>query len=94
MELFAIKGLNKTIPTRVKIDAMSDKIEKNCSSNFKTSISNQVNPGPGPGIALKIKIIIAVPTTVNCKSFGSSLMSLLIKNKIIPTEPTKTNSCA
>ena len=68
IELFAINGLNKIIPTRVKTEAISDNTEKNCSLNSSTSISNQDKPGPGPGIALKIKIIIAVPTTVSLKS--------------------------
>ena len=31
--------------------------------------------------ALKTKIIIAVPTTVNLKSLGSSLTNLFIKNR-------------
>src|SRR6056300_792898 len=90
----AINGLNRTIPNNVKTDASNDKIEKNCSLKFRTSISNQVNPGPGPGIALKIKIITAVPTIVNLKFSGSSLIKLNIKNKMIITDPVKTISCA
>ena len=74
------------------MDAISDKTEKNCSLNLRTSISNHDNPGPGPGIARKIKIIIAVPTTVNLKSFGSSFINLFIKNKIIIIDPRKTIS--
>ena len=77
-----------------KIDASKDKIEKNCSLKPSSSISNQVRPGPGPGIALNIKIITAVPTIVNLKFSGNSLMSLNIKNKIMITEPIKTISCA
>ena len=68
IELFAINGLNKTIPAKVKIDASNDRIEKNSSLNQSSSISNHVNPGPGPGIALNIKIITAVPTIVNLNS--------------------------
>ena len=64
MELFAIKDLKKIIPSNVKTDAIKEIADKNCSSNFNTSISNQVRPGPGPGIARKIKTIIAVPTMV------------------------------
>ena len=90
----AIKGLNKTIPANVKIDASKDKIEKNCSLKPSSSISNHVRPGPGPGIALNINIITAVPTIVNLKFSGNSLMSLNIKNKIMITEPMKTISCA
>ena len=90
----AINGLNRTIPNNVKTDASNDKIEKNCSLKFRTSISNQVNPGPGPGIALKIKIITAVPTIVNLKFSGNSLIKLNIKNKMIITDPVKTISCA
>ena len=57
IEFFAINGLNKTIPANVKIDASSDRIEKNCSLNPNSSISNHVKPGPGPGMALNINII-------------------------------------
>ena len=76
------------------MDAKRDKTEKNCSLNLSTSISNQESPGPGPGIALNINIITAVPTIVNLKFSGNSLISLNIKNKIIITEPIKTISCA
>src|SRR5210317_466014 len=94
IEFLAINGLNITIPTKVKIEASNDKIEKNCSLNSRTSISNHVKPGPGPGIALNMKIIIAVPTIVSLKFSGSSLMSLNIKKRIIITEPRNTISCA
>ena len=80
------------IPNKVRTDAISDKTEKNCSLNLSTSISNHDNPGPGLGIARKINIIIAVPTTVNLKSFESSFINLFIKNKIIIMEPRKTIS--
>ena len=94
IELLAIKGLSKTIPARVRIEASKDSIEKNCSLNPNKSISNQVRPGPGPGIALNMKIIIAVPTIVSLNSSGNSLISLNIKNRMIMTEPIKTISCA
>jgi len=64
MELFAMKGRKKIIPSKVSTDAIKEIADKNCSSNFNTSISNQVSPGPGAGMARKIKIIIAVPTMV------------------------------
>ena len=94
IEFLAINGLKRTIPAKVRTDANKDNTEKNCSLNSKTSISNQVSPGPGPGIALKINIITAVPTMVNLKCSGSSLISLNIKNKIIITDPINTISCA
>ena len=94
IELLAMNGLSKTIPTKVKIEASKDSIEKNCSLNPNISISNQVRPGPGPGIALNIKIITAVPTIVSLNSSGNSLISLNIKNRMIITEPIKTISCA
>ena len=67
IELFDIKGLSKIIPNNVKTEASSDNIEKNCSLNFSSSISNQDSPGPGPGIALNTNIITAVPTIVDLK---------------------------
>ena len=92
IELFAIKGRNKTIPTKVRIDASKESIERNCSLNPSLSISNQVNPGPGDGTALKTKIITAVPTIVSLRCSGNSLINLNIKNKIIMTDPIKTIS--
>ena len=92
IELLAIKDLNTKIPVRVKTDAIKDNFEKNCSSNFKTSISNQESPGPGPGIARKTKTIIAVPTMVKRRLSGSSLISFIIRNKTIPMDPKKTIS--
>ena len=94
IEFFAINGLSIIIPTNVRIEASKDSIEKNCSLNCSSSISNQDKPGPGPGMALNIKIIIAVPTIVNLNFSGNSLISLFIRNKMINIEPTKTISCA
>ena len=82
------------MPANVKIDASRDRIEKNCSLNPSSSISNHVKPGPGPGMALNINIITAVPTIVNRNSSGNSLISLNIKNKMIMTDPINTISCA
>ena len=65
--MFDIKGLNKIMPTNVKTEASNDNIEKNCSLNFNSSISNQDSPGPGPGIAINTNIITAVPTIVDLK---------------------------
>ena len=90
--MLAINGLKTIIPTKVRTDAINDNTEKNCSLNLSSSISNHDNPGPGPGIARKTKIITAVPTTVILKFFGSSLINLFIKNRIIAIEPKNTIS--
>ena len=63
IELLTIKGLKIMMPSKVKQEARRESTEKNCSSNPKLSISNQVRPGPGPGIALKAEAIgLAVMT--------------------------------
>ena len=61
IELFAMNGRNRTMPTRARSEAIRDKIDKNCSLNKSWSISNHVKLGPGLGIARNMKIIIAVP---------------------------------
>src|SRR6056300_390087 len=87
MELLAMKDLKIRIPKSVNTDAINDNFDKNCSSNFNSSISNQVRPGPGLGIARKTNMIIAVPTMINRKWGGSSLTSLAIKNTTMLIEP-------
>ena len=92
IEFFAINGRKNIIPANARRDDNKDNIEKNCSLNPSSSISNQDKPGPGLGMALKIKIMIAVPTIVSRRSEGNSLISFLIKNRIINIDPKKTIS--
>jgi len=94
IEFCAIKGRNKMMPSSVRIEAIKDRTEKNCSSNNNSSISNHVRPGPGLGIARNIKIIMAVPMIISRWLSGKMATKRLIKNKIMPTDPANTISCA
>ena len=94
IELLTIKGLKIMMPSKVRQEARRESTEKNCSSNPKLSISNQVRPGPGPGIALKTNIIIAVPKIVSRIDSESSRINLAIRKNIILTDPMNTISCA
>ena len=70
IEFLLIKGRRRIIPKSVKVEARSERTEKNCSLNPSSSISNQFSPGPGLGTALNTKIMIAVPIIVFLCFFG------------------------
>ena len=70
-EVFLLR-LRGAFGVSARPEVMNVRMDKNCWSKSRTSISNQVAPGPGRGTARKTKMITAVPISARRWSRSSS----------------------